>query len=193
MNKKDYIREKIIEIARAVFSKIGFRKTTMLDISKALYRAKSTLYHYFKSKEEILKAVVEKEALILKEKLEEALKSTDDSREKLKKYAKTRMKSFNYLANFYKAFKDDYLENYNFIQKIRKDYDNYELETIKNILEEGNKSGIFRVENTELTALAIITAMKGLEYPWAVSEKSSNIDRDIDILINVLFYGIVRR
>lgn len=193
MNKKDFFKEKIIETARNVFSKIGFRKTTMVDIARALYKAKSSLYHYFKSKEEILKAVVEREAEIFKEKLESAIGSTDDPMEKLIKYTKTRMKTFNTLANFYTAFKDDYLENYGFIQKLRKDYDRFEFETIKGILEEGNRKGIFKVEDTGLTSWAIITAMKGLEYPWAVYENPEKIDRDIDALLGVLFYGILKR
>lgn len=193
MNKKDMVREKIIEVARSVFSKIGFRKTTMVDIAKALFKAKSSLYHYFKSKEEILKAVVEREGEIFKKKLEEALEETNDPKEKMIIYSKTRMKTFNLLANFYTAFKDDYLENYSFIQKLRKDYDRFEFETIKGILEEGNQKGVFKVENTSLTSWAIITAMKGLEYPWAVTEEPEKIDRDIDALLGVLFNGILKK
>lgn len=193
MNKKIFIREKIIDTARFVFSKIGFRKTTMLDIAKALYKAKSSLYHYFKNKEEILKAVVEKEGEILKKKLEEVLNSTDDPKEKLILYSKTRMKIFNTLANFYSAFKDDYLNNYAFIQDLRKDYDRFEFETIRKILDEGNQKGIFQVGDTSLTSWAVITAMKGLEVPWATSEDPEKIDNDIDALLNMLFYGILRR
>ncbi len=193
INKKDIVREKIIETARGIFSKIGFRKTTMIDIAKALYKAKSSLYHYFRSKEEILKAVVEKEGEIFKKKLEEVLNNTEDPKEKLVLYSKTRMKTFNALANFYTAFKDDYLENYGFVQKLRRDYDRFEFETIKGILEDGNRKGVFRVEDPELTSWAIITAMKGLEYPWAVSEDPSKIDRDIDALLGVLFHGILKR
>ncbi len=193
MNKKDTVRDKIIETARVIFSKIGFRKTTMLDIAKALYKAKSSLYHYFKSKEEILKAVVEKEGEIFKRKLEEVLNSTEDPREKIVLYSKTRMKIFNSLANFYTAFKEDYLENYGFIQELRRDYDRFEFETIKSILEDGNRKGVFSVEDPELTSWAIITAMKGLEFPWAVTEDPSKIDRDIDALLHVLFQGILKR
>lgn len=193
MNKKDLVREKIIETARGIFSKIGFRKTTMLDIASNLRKAKSFLYHYFKSKEEILKAVVEKEGEIFRKKLEEALKSTDSPEKKLIFYSKTRMKTFNILANFYSAFKDDYLENYGFIQELRKEYDRYEFDTIKRILEEGNEKGVFNVEDVDLTAWAIITAMKGLEYPWAMAEDIEKIDREIDTLLNVLFHGILKK
>lgn len=193
MDKKDFVREKIIEAARCVFSKIGFRKATMVDIAKSLYKAKSSLYHYFKSKEEILRAVVEKEGEIFREKLLEVLKSTDNPMEKLILYTKTRMKTFNTLANFYSAFRDDYLSNYAFIQNLRKDYDRFEFETIKNILEEGNLKGVFNVEDPSLTSWAIITAMKGLEYPWAISVAPEKIDKDIDVLMKVLFYGIIKR
>ena len=52
-------RQEIVETARELFQKKSYESTTMQDIMNALGIAKGTIYHYFKSKEELLEAVVE--------------------------------------------------------------------------------------------------------------------------------------
>lgn len=49
----------IIKTARHLFQTKEYEKTTMQDIMAALDIAKGTIYHYFKSKEELLEAVIE--------------------------------------------------------------------------------------------------------------------------------------
>ncbi|HVP84891.1 MAG TPA: TetR/AcrR family transcriptional regulator [Rhizomicrobium sp.] len=47
-------RQIVLRTAARVFSQRGFHQTTLTDIAKELHIAKPTLYHYFKSKDEIL-------------------------------------------------------------------------------------------------------------------------------------------
>ncbi|MBC8461549.1 MAG: hypothetical protein H8D67_26540 [Deltaproteobacteria bacterium] len=61
------------------------------------------------------------------------------------------------------------------------------------ILREGVKAGIFYVEDIALTGFAIIAALKGLEYPWAVSVELPHIQKQNDILLKVLFNGVLVR
>ena len=47
-------RQVVLRTAARTFSKRGFHQTTLADIAEELHIAKPTLYHYFKSKDEIL-------------------------------------------------------------------------------------------------------------------------------------------
>jgi AcrR family transcriptional regulator len=47
-------RQVVLRTAARTFSQRGFHKTTLTDIADELHIAKPTLYHYFKSKDEIL-------------------------------------------------------------------------------------------------------------------------------------------
>ena len=58
VKKPDERRADIINAARALFLTKEYEKTTMQDVMGALGIAKGTIYHYFKSKEELLEAVV---------------------------------------------------------------------------------------------------------------------------------------
>lgn len=51
-------RADIIHAARSLFLTKEYEKTTMQDVMNTLNIAKGTIYHYFKSKEDLLEAVV---------------------------------------------------------------------------------------------------------------------------------------
>src|ERR1041385_6833359 len=52
-------REQIIDAALLVFSQKGFERTTNKDIAQAAGITAGLIYHYFESKEELLKAAIE--------------------------------------------------------------------------------------------------------------------------------------
>jgi AcrR family transcriptional regulator len=56
--RKELVRDEILTKAADVFEKKGYAQTTILDVAQALELSRSALYHYFKSKDEILEALV---------------------------------------------------------------------------------------------------------------------------------------
>ncbi|WPK10910.1 TetR/AcrR family transcriptional regulator [Lysinibacillus louembei] len=53
-------RTEILNTAQTLFATKGYTKTTINDILQAIGIAKGTFYHYFKSKEEVLDAIIER-------------------------------------------------------------------------------------------------------------------------------------
>jgi AcrR family transcriptional regulator len=186
-------RAKIIDIARNIFTHFGFKKTTMEEIALATRKGKSSIYYYFNSKEDIFKAVVEKEAEELKSELYKKIADIEDPIERLKVYITVRMRKLNKLTNFYTALKSDYMSHLEFIEQIRKSYDQDEVRVVAGIIQEGIERGKFSVEDPHLSAVAIVTAMKGLEVPLFINKEHGNFEARLNSLINFLFYGIVKR
>jgi AcrR family transcriptional regulator len=184
---------KIIETARSIFSHYGFKKTTMEEIAQATRKGKSSIYYYFENKEDIFKAVVEKEAEEIRIELHKKIAEVEDPIERLKIYITVRMRKFNKLTNFYSALKSDYLSHFEFIEEIRKSYDLDEVKAISGIIQDGIEKGIFAIDDPQLSAIAIVTAMKGLEVPIFVSKEHENFEIRLNNLVNFLFYGIVKR
>lgn len=52
-------KKEIVEVASHLFQTEGYEGTSMQDVIDSINIAKGTLYHYFKSKEELLEAVIE--------------------------------------------------------------------------------------------------------------------------------------
>lgn len=186
-------RSAIISAAQSIFARFGFRKTTVDEIARAAHKAKSSIYRYFKSKEEIFRTIVEKESQILKEKIEKSINAQSNPKEKIRAYVITRMRVLKKLANFYSALKDEYLEHYAFIETIRKKYFKDEIKVIEKILKAGVEQGVFVIEDLKLTAFAIVVALKGLEYPLIEESEILNTEQAINSLLRVLFNGIAIR
>jgi AcrR family transcriptional regulator len=189
MINKEEFRRKVIVSAGRIFSRYGFRKTTMDEIAKALKMGKSSIYYYFASKEEIFEAVVRWEANILRNELTAAIKSVESPIDKMKNYVFVRMRSFEKLANYYNAIFDKNLDHFDFIEHIRSQYDLEELAMLRLILYDGKRKN---VDNSEYTALAIQTTLKGLEVPLFWKKKEVNIENRLNAILDVLFYGIVK-
>jgi len=193
MINKEKVRKYVIITAGEIFSRYGFRKTTMDEIAKALRMGKSSIYYYFKSKEEIFEAVVLYEANILRNELTTAIKSVDSPVDKMRNYVFVRMKSFEKLSNYYNAIFDKNLDHYEFIEAIRKKYDREELAILRLILYHGAREKVFNVMNSEYTAMAVQTTLKGLEVPLFWKKKEINIENRLNAILDVLFNGIIKK
>ncbi|QGY42262.1 TetR family transcriptional regulator [Maribellus comscasis] len=188
---KSEVKENIITVAQDIFMRYGFRKTTMDEIAYAARKGKSSLYYYFKSKEEVFQAVVEKETSVLRSEIVAKVGESSSAKEKLRSYIFVRMEGFKNWGNFYVALKDEYLSNYDFIEKIRRRYDESEVNSITQIIKDGIDSGEFKGLNAELTAKTVLIAMKGLEVPLIVEKDlETNFRKEIDAMLEILFHGI---
>ncbi|MBU1370459.1 MAG: TetR/AcrR family transcriptional regulator [Bacteroidetes bacterium] len=160
----------IIQVSAQLFGRFGYKKTTMDDIAQALRMGKSSLYYYFKSKEEVFQAVVEMEASQLKAAVLVAINKESDPQEKLRQYVMVRMQKFKETVNLYEAVRSDYLMHLPFIEKVRVKYDLEEVSIIQGILKDGQQKAVFRIDDIQLGAVAIAIAMKGLEIPLLIND-----------------------
>ncbi len=183
----------ILETARNIFKRFGFAKTSIGDIAVAARKGRRTIYTYFENKEDIYKAVIEKEVNVLKISLVDVILSESSTKEKLKDYFITRMMTINVLANYYEALRNDYLQDFKIIEKIREDFDNQEISMISEILTEGVENNEFKIENINLTAKAIVIALKGFEIPFFIEKVDTDFESQLSSLIDILFNGILKR
>lgn len=193
MAQKEDMRETIVNAGSDIFARFGYRKTTMDDIAQAIGKGKSSLYYYFKSKDEVFKAVVEKEVLQLSEFINKKIAAEDNPEEQLRIYVKLLMTCIADRANFYDVMKNDVLRNIDFIDEARIRYKNQVVENIQNILTNGVNKKLFKLEDTRLAAIAISTAIDGVEVPLVTEESSISLNDRVDHLLNILFFGIIKR
>jgi len=69
--RRELVRQELLSKAAEVFERKGYGQATILDVAQAMELSRSALYHYFKSKEEILEALVEEHTIATAEKLEQ--------------------------------------------------------------------------------------------------------------------------
>jgi AcrR family transcriptional regulator len=191
---QDANRTAILDASRDLFARFGYKKTTMEDIAMALRKGKSSLYYYFKNKEEIFQAVIELESELLYSKLQEVVKTRGNAADKLRAYVTIRMETIGQLENYQKVLKEDLYGGYEFLGSYKQKGDDLEQGLLKSILDEGVAANIFQVKDTRLGAIGIVTALRGLEIPlFRGSANAEDLSLQLDNILNILFFGVMKR
>lgn len=183
-------RELILSAAKKLFSRFGLEKTTMEDIARAAGKGKSSLYYYFKSKEEVYAEVIRKEIAGLKTIIRKAIDEEDNPYNKFTRFVDTRLNYLNEKADQYTTIREEYLKHYQFIQDLTVDYSDWEMSTIKEIIEYGRDRNLFLVTDSETISRAIFFALKGLEYPWTTNLTRMELEKSVYVLVDILLKGI---
>jgi len=133
-NVKDPIREEILNGARELFERFGFKKTTMEDIAKQIGKSKSALYYYYKTKEEIFEAFILNEIEITQANVVEVVKEEESAARKFQVLFTSLLADIKQKANKFPLFKTDLYENHFLLENIIRQRDSHIEELIKDIL-----------------------------------------------------------
>ena len=159
-------RQLMVDVARQLFAQKGFENTTMNDIALASGRGRRTLYTYFKNKDEVYYAVIEGELERLSDKMDEVAARKIRPQEKvieliythLSMIKETVMRNGNLRAAFFR--------NIWMVEKVRKNFDDDEIELFRKVYTEGKAVGEFDIDNVDLVADITHYCIKGLEVPF---------------------------
>lgn len=87
--KDEAVKMDILVNAQKLFRQYGLKKTTMDEIAAACGKAKSTLYHYFKNKDEVFDAVLFRELHNIRKVVKEKVDARITLQDKIKSYLLT--------------------------------------------------------------------------------------------------------
>ncbi|MCB2194227.1 MAG: TetR/AcrR family transcriptional regulator [Bacteroidetes bacterium] len=183
-------KDNIIVVALRVFGRLGVYKTTMNDIAKAAKKGRRTIYQYFKSKEEIYQAVLEKETAKMVVPMKAIVKSELKPEEKLRSYAHQRIASIYKIAENHHAFKVGFIHNDKVILKLRKRFDRFDSELLLKIIEEGIQEGVFKGNDSELMVKNIQVGLRGMEIDFIKNNLNENCKKQLDLYIEMITKGI---
>ena len=99
-----YRRDQILTAAHGVFASRGFRQATVGDIAEAAGIAKGTLYLYFKSKDDIYWAAMNRGLDGLQALTTAALERVNHPREKLRAFIDTKVRFFDADRDFFSIY-----------------------------------------------------------------------------------------
>jgi AcrR family transcriptional regulator len=191
--KKEDVKQEIIKKSREVISKMGWRKSSTEEIAKTLNKTKSSLYHYFDNREELIRAVVHYEGEQIRLALVEAIAKEKNPQDRLFIFFTTRIKKIYKLWDYYKGVIEEYFLRYSFIMMALEDYNRNEQQIIEDILSDGNNRNIFNISDIALTSRALIRMMKGFDFFMFQGEKFKDIQSEIEEALRVFLSGISKK
>ena len=142
-------KNSILEVARELFDRFGYDKTSMNDIAKRSHRAKGSIYYNFDGKIDIFKSLVEQEFANIKANLTETCQingETDVNNGKIIEYLILRMELFDKASMVKQTVMAQYYETTHEIltavDEIRKDFDQWEWQLFHHICDMGKQGGV---------------------------------------------------
>lgn len=198
MLKEEEVKASIVVTARNLIQQYGIHKLTMQDIAKSAGKGKSTLYYYFKSKEEILDAVIYDDLKQIQLQVSQAVAQQQDFKSKLEAYIHSKIDVLKEKRNTYKFLIDNdlhYFDFNNYFKKMRFLYDEKEIILIKSILESAGASKEVDLDKVQgqrgaLLADIILTAIRGLEMEVYVMEADKDLKKKADLMVSLMMDGL---
>ncbi len=190
--RKELVRQELLTKAAEVFEKQGFAQTTILDVAQALELSRSSLYHYFKSKDEILEALVQEHAEASAERLElrfakqkgspsEMLKELLANSIEARMSGGARLRVLDQLAAEMPS-------------EIKQKFDHGRrrvLDLYVKLIQQGIDSGELRPVDPRTAALAILGIASWTSWWYSPAGRKSP-EELAEVLVDIAFHGIVQ-
>jgi AcrR family transcriptional regulator len=180
---RDKKRSEIAQKAIAVLAKRGFQATTIQEIADAAGLGKGTIYHYFKTKEEILLAVSEQMFREMERSFGVALLRINEPMEKLAALIEEALHVTEDLEHLFIIYTELWLMNVrgdhsgDFISIMKRLHNDLK-DLVARMIEEGKKQK-FWAEDTDSDALAsyLISSFDGVIAHYMMDKESFDMKR----------------
>ena len=189
-NKMSNTKKMLIEVARQLFADKGKKEITMNDIASASKKGRRTLYTYFNNKEEIYRAVIDKELDTILDRLYIVSNQKAEPDVKLKNHILTHLDAVKDVVNRNGSLRADFFHDIYEVERKRRKIDVKEIGLIRSIITEGIEKNIFKRMDVELSSIIIFYAIKGLEVPYIRQNISSEFEKNKNSIVEFVFMGI---
>ncbi|EKO1911845.1 TetR/AcrR family transcriptional regulator [Clostridium botulinum] len=181
-------REEIIGVALRLIEKNGFQKTSMREIAVLANMGKSSLYDFFKTKDEIVVYAVEKKIEETIQKVHRIIADESSPEQCLRKIMLNHLgvpKQYRTVLMWLNT-ESDYLEE-EYRKRLKAARYAYQ-DIIKSVIENGVTAGIFRKTNADLMARLLINSVIAIIY---TSRSSASPEKMLDETMNIFLHGIM--
>jgi AcrR family transcriptional regulator len=191
-NVSDERKDQIMNAAEEIFSKKGFSDARMDDIAEETGLSKGTLYLYFKSKDDLIVAILDRlfqREFKTFEKLDLASVSATDA---IRVFVETTAKDIKIIIRLLPityefmglAFRNK------LVQKTFKAYLNYYMDLLIPVIQHGISSGEFRPGDAKEIAIAIGAILEGTLLLWVYDNSLVEPEKHIRSGMQLLLEGI---
>jgi len=161
----DSKRLEIIQHCANLFDKEGYHRTTMQMLADEVGLGKPTLYHYFRSKAEILYAIHEIHIDALLASLDQLSRKDLEPSQLLRNACTDILQQIADHPGYVRAFMDHYADLEGEMRKNIRDRRNQYFDGICNVIQRGIDEGRFKRCDVELTAYGFL-GMGNWAYKW---------------------------
>lgn len=181
-------RDEIVGVALHLIAENGFQKTSMREIAVLANMGKSSLYDFFKTKDEIVVYAVEKVIEETIQKIHRIIADESSPEQCLRKIMLNHLavpKQYRTVLMWLNT-ESDYLEE-EYRKRLKAARYAYQ-DIIKSVIENGVTAGIFRKTDAGLMTRLLLNSVIAIVY---TSRPSASPERMLDETMNIFLHGIM--
>ncbi|QKG52991.1 TetR/AcrR family transcriptional regulator [Hymenobacter sp. BRD67] len=198
--KEEVIQQQILTAAKHLFQVHGLAKVTMDDVAKAIGKGRSSLYYYYKSKDEIFEAVFLLEVREMLAAMTRAVEQATGTEQKLHAFFLTKLKVLREKRGFFQmldagmdatAFADLKKTKAVHHQLIMRQ----ESRLLEHLLTEGMSQGELRqlpASELEILLLVLLSSIRGLRRELDLEANEAKMASAADMFIRMALHGLAR-
>ncbi len=187
-------REAILRAAIRVFAHSGYFNSKVADIAREAGVADGTVYLYFKSKEDILHSIFDRN-------MEEAiadgrrrLEGVTDPRERLRRIAHMHLDRLGADRDLAVVFQVELRGSTKFMEEFSAAGFAEYLSVIRSTVEDGQRAGVFRADlNAKIVAKILFGALDEMATNWILSKRRYKLAPMADQVLDIFLTGVTVR
>ncbi len=184
-------REAILRAATKVFARSGYFNSKVADVAREAGVADGTVYLYFKSKEEILRSIFERNSGEAVREGREELAKVGDPREKLRRIARQHLERLGADRDLAVVFQVELRGTTKFMEEFSAAGLAEYLGLIREVFEEGQAAGVFRAElKAKLVAKVLFGALDEMATNWILSKRRYKLAPLADEVLDIFLKGV---
>jgi len=185
-------RNQILDAATKVFVRQGFQHARMDDIVEESGLSKGTLYWYFKSKEDIINAILRRLFTGDLEYIDNLLQAEGTVSERLIQLTDHRITGLQSMSSLVPIIFEFYAVavHQQWVKQFINEYFQHFLTLLEQLIQQGIDSGEFRKVNARNTAISIASSYEGLTLHWMIDPQTVQLEILNDNSIPLLLDGL---
>jgi AcrR family transcriptional regulator len=185
-------RNQILDAATKVFVRLGFQHARMDDIVEESGLSKGTLYWYFKSKEDIINAILRRLFTGELENLESLLLAEGTASERLMQLTNNRVIGMKHMSNLVPIIFEFYAVavHQQWVKQFIGEYFKHFRGLLENLINQGIARGEFYPVNAAETAISFASMYEGLTIHWLMEPEAVQWDILSENSIPMLLNGL---
>lgn len=182
------MRERILERFKKLARVEGFHGATVDELSLSTGVSKRTIYRYFKSKDELVGAVMDQLLTMTEKKVDQAMASDKKPVEKIMEAIRIVSQNTEIITP---AILRDLQRYYPHIWEKVEKFRAGKVHTFIDMLVSGNREGIFREIDPRIFTAALLASIREVVNPGFILENNLTLEKTMFGLFNIFLYGIV--
>ncbi len=188
----DERKAQILNSAEEVFTKKGFSDARMDDIAQQTGLSKGTLYLYFKSKEELIIAILDRVFGDIFKQFETRKNADLNATEAIWQFTEAAIRDYKKMLSMMPIAYEFLALGFRntVVQKALRNYFKVYMDTLIPIIQRGIDSGEFRQAEARDVAIAAGAILEGTILLWVYDKNLVDVDHHIRSSIKLLFEGL---